>query len=255
MVAVVGSRRSTPQGDELAFQIAFGLARAGAIVVSGLALGIDSWAHRGALRGGRTVAVMGTGPDIIYPYRNRRLAEEIAGQGALVTQFPVGAAPNGFNFPIRNETISGLCLGVVVVEARVQSGAMLTAGAAGVQGRAVMAVPGSVSNPNAAGCHALIRDGARLVTCAAEVLAELQGDALLGVLEAESGGPKTHPAYGDTRDQVLDVLRGGPLTLDQVCAHVGGAVQGVATAASRLRLDHRIELRDGLYSLLGNSLG
>jgi len=256
MVAIVGARRSTPQGDELAFEIAFGLAAAGVLVVSGLARGIDSWAHRGALRaGGSTIAVMGTGPDRVYPHQNRELAEEIVGRGALLSQFPPGTAGISSNFPIRNETISGMSLGVVVVEAKVVSGAMLTAGAAGTQGRAVMAVPGSVRNPNTAGCHALIRDGARLVTSAAEVLGELRGEGLLRVLGAarhEVVLPR--PAYGDLRDRVLAALEGGPLTLDQIWAQLGGEVQAAAAATSQLRLDRQIVLREGLYSVSGNLL-
>jgi DNA processing protein len=147
-VAIVGARRCSSYGEAVAYQMAVNLAAAGITIVSGMARGIDAAAHRGALdAGGRTLAVMGTGPDSIYPPEHRDLAESIGASGALVTQFPAGTLPRKGNFPTRNATISGISVGVVVVEARRQSGAMLTAGAAGTQGRIVMAVPGSVQNP------------------------------------------------------------------------------------------------------------
>jgi DNA processing protein len=174
-VALVGSRRPSPYGEAVAEQLGMELARAGVVVVSGLALGIDAAAHRGALNGGGvTVAVMGTGVDLIYPASNSRLAEDIlAGGGALVSQFPDGTAPRRHNFPARNHTMAALADGVVVVEAAQASGALITAEAALDMHKEVMAVPGSVFSSLSVGTHALIRDGAALVQNARDILAVL----------------------------------------------------------------------------------
>jgi DNA processing protein len=175
-VAIVGSRRPSPYGEAVAEQLAIDLARAGVIVVSGLALGVDAAAHRGALNGGGiTVAVMGTGVDIVYPAANSRLAEEIvAGGGALVSQFADGTAPRRHNFPARNYTMAALSDVVIVVEAAEGSGALITAEAALELNKEVMAVPGSVFSPLSVGAHGLIRDGAGLVQNARDVLAALK---------------------------------------------------------------------------------
>lgn len=253
MVAVVGARRSTAYGEEVAHEIGYELAVAGLVVVSGMARGIDAAAHRGALdAGGRTVAVMGTGPDSIYPPEHRALAERIAGSGALVSQFAVGTRPLKGNFPMRNETISGLSLGVVVVEARRRSGAMLTAGSAGNQGRAVMAVPGSVLNPASQGCHDLVRDGARLVTCARDVLTEVRAESLFRLVDIGRSSAGLHANYGDVRDEVLHLLRTGSMTLDEVVAGLEALGPDVVTAVARLRLDGEIRLRDGAYGIVGS---
>jgi DNA processing protein len=171
----VGSRRPSPYGEAVAEQLAADLARAGVIVISGLALGIDAAAHRGALVGGGvTVAVMGTGVDIVYPAAHSRLAEEIlAAGGALVSQFPDGTTPRRHNFPARNWTMATLSDAVVVVEAAERSGALITAEAALDLHKEVMAVPGSVFSPLSVGTHCLIRDGAALVQNARDVLAAL----------------------------------------------------------------------------------
>jgi DNA processing protein len=173
--AIVGSRRPSPYGEAVAEQLALELARAGVIVVSGLALGIDAAAHRGALNaGGVTVAVMGTGVDVVYPSAHVVLAEAIvAGGGALVSQFPDGTAPRRHNFPARNYTMAALADVVVVVEAAEGSGALITAEAALDLHKEVMAVPGSVFSPLSVGTHQLIRDGAGLVQNARDVLAVL----------------------------------------------------------------------------------
>jgi DNA processing protein len=252
MVAIVGARRSTAYGEEVAYEIGYQLAAAALVVVSGMARGIDSAAHRGALDGGgSTVAVMGTGPDSIYPPEHRGLAERIAHAGALVSQFPVGTQPLKANFPRRNETISGLSLGVVVVEARRRSGAMLTAGAAGNQNRAVMAVPGSVRNPASEGCHDLLRDGARLVTCARDVVQEVSTDSLFRLLDPGVGPRHEDARYGDVRDDVLRLLRTDTLTLDEVVAGLQAPSPDVVTAVARLRLDGLIRLREGAYGIGG----
>jgi len=174
-VAIVGSRRPSPYGEAVAEQLAADLARAGVIVISGLALGCDAAAHRGALLGGGvTIAVMGTGVDIVYPAAHFRLAEEILGAGgALVSQFPNGTSPRRHNFPARNVTMAALSDAVVVVEAVQGSGALITAEAALELHKEVMAVPGSIFSPLSVGTHALIRDGAGLVQNARDVLGAL----------------------------------------------------------------------------------
>jgi len=174
-VAIVGSRRPSPYGEAVAEQLAADLARAGVIVISGLALGCDAAAHRGALLGGGvTIAVMGTGVDVVYPAAHFRLAEEILGAGgALVSQFPNGTSPRRHNFPARNVTMAALSDAVVVVEAVQGSGALITAEAALELHKEVMAVPGSIFSPLSVGTHALIRDGAGLVQNARDVLGAL----------------------------------------------------------------------------------
>ena len=174
-MAIVGSRRPTPYGEAVAEELALELARAGVVIVSGLALGIDAAAHRGALNaGGVTVAVMGTGVDVIYPAAHTVLAEAIiAGGGALVSQFADGTSPRRHNFPARNYTMAALSDVVVVVEAAEGSGALITAEAALDLHKEVMAVPGSVFSPQSVGTHGLLRDGAGLVQNARDVLAML----------------------------------------------------------------------------------
>src|SRR6058998_678326 len=173
-LAIVGSRRPTPYGLAVAERLAADLAARGVTVVSGLARGIDSAAHRGALRaGGRTIAVLGSGVDVIYPPENRRLAAQIEGSGSVVSQFAPGTPPLAHHFPLRNRVIAGLSLGVVVVEAAERSGALITARLAAEFGREVMAVPGPVTSPASRGAHALIRDGAALVERGEDVIAEL----------------------------------------------------------------------------------
>jgi DNA processing protein len=174
-VAIVGSRAATPYGLEAASRIAGDLASAGVVVVSGLARGIDSAAHRAALEaGGETVAVLGSGVDVIYPAEHKPLAAAIARQGAVLSELPPGTRPVAFHFPARNRIISGLSQVVVVVEAAERSGSLITAGFALDQGREVMAVPGSVLSGRHRGCHALIRDGAAVAESAEDVIAALR---------------------------------------------------------------------------------
>jgi DNA processing protein len=205
--AIVGSRKPTPYGEAVAEELALELARAGAVIVSGLALGIDAAAHRGALNaGGVTVAVMGTGVDVIYPAAHTILAEAIlAGGGALVSQFPDGTAPRRHNFPARNYTMAALADVVVVVEAAEGSGALITAEAALDLHKEVMAVPGSVFSPQSVGTHGLLRDGAGLVQNARDVLAilNLSGEVLDDPLKAPKRLGITLPAQ---RDGILSHL-------------------------------------------------
>jgi DNA processing protein len=173
-LAIVGSRNPTPVGSENAGAFARALAREGIAVTSGLALGIDGAAHRGALAGGGvTIAVAGTGLDRVYPARHRELAHAIIERGALVSEFPIGTPARAGNFPVRNRLISGLSLGVLVVEAALESGSLITARLAVEQGREVFALPGSIHSSLSRGCHALIRQGAKLVETMDHILEEL----------------------------------------------------------------------------------
>lgn len=173
-LGVVGSRNASPQGEANAQQFSAAFSLAGLSIISGLALGIDAAAHRGGLSGpGSTIAVMGTGPDSLYPKKNLKLAAEIAQRGALVTEFGLGTAPLSGNFPRRNRLISGLSRGVLVVEAALPSGSLITARQAADQGREVFAIPGSIHSPMSRGCHALIKQGAKLADSAQDVLEEL----------------------------------------------------------------------------------
>jgi len=174
-LAVVGSRNPTAQGADNARAFAQALASAGACIISGLALGIDAAAHEGALEaGGSTLAIVGTGLDLVYPKKHQALARRIAAQGALVSEYPLGTPPLAPNFPRRNRIISGLSQGVLVVEAALQSGSLITARQAAEQGREVFAIPGSIHSPQSRGCHALIRQGAKLVESAQDILEELR---------------------------------------------------------------------------------
>jgi len=173
-IAIVGARAATPYGLEVAESLAADLAARGVTIVSGLARGIDTAAHRGALAaGGRTIAVLGTGIERIYPTENRLLAERILGRGAVVSQFDRDAEALPFHFPLRNRTLAGLALGVVVVEAAERSGALITAGLAGDLGREVFAVPGRITSPASRGANGLLRDGAKLVGHWSDIVAEL----------------------------------------------------------------------------------
>lgn len=173
-VAIVGTRRATAYGRQAAARIAAELAQAGLTVISGLARGVDAVAHRAALEaGGRTIGVLGSGPDVIYPSEHRHLAEEIVANGAVVSELPPGAKPDAQNFPARNRIISGMSLGVTVIEAPLRSGALITATFAADQGREVFVIPGSVFAAASEGTNALLRDGARLVRDGADILADL----------------------------------------------------------------------------------
>jgi DNA processing protein len=186
-VAVIGSRSATPQGAEDAERFGRALSEAGVVVVSGLALGIDGAAHRGALAGaGSTVAVIGTGADLIYPAAHQALARQIAVQGAIVSEWPLGTPARAANFPQRNRLIAGLASGVVIVEAAMRSGSLITARLANEMGRDIFALPGSIHAPLSRGCHRIIKQGARLVETPDEVLEEL---GLVSSAEAQAPAP------------------------------------------------------------------
>ncbi len=224
LIAVVGTRRPTRSGQENARSFARDLAASGFTVVSGLARGIDGAAHRGALEAnGTTVAVQGCGPDRIYPAEHSSLAQEIAGSGALVSEFPTGVPPQGPNFPQRNRIISGLSLGVLVVEAGPRSGALTTARWAGRQGREVWAIPGPIQSPLSRGPHRLIREGAKLVETLVDIAEELpqSGPSQLGL--ASSPRETEPPDAGLTSDQqaVLQAVELQATAPEQVAARSG----------------------------------
>ncbi|WP_435103139.1 DNA-processing protein DprA [Arhodomonas sp. AD133] len=232
-LAIVGSRKATRGGLDNAREFARHLAGNGLAITSGLALGIDGAAHRGALSApGATVAVTATGPDRIYPAHHRDLAREIAGGGAIVTEFPTGVRVRREQFPRRNRVISGLALGVLVVEAGVRSGSLLTARHALEQGREVFAIPGSIHNPLARGCHALIRQGAKLVESAADVfdelpplpIAEAPADTrptAAGAEDATAGAGDAEPALNDDYQALLEALGHDPVSFDVLAERAG----------------------------------
>jgi len=241
-VAIVGARAATEYGLAIARRLAFDLARAGLAVVSGLARGIDAAAHEGALEaGGATLAFQACGPERIYPQAHRGLAARIAGQGALVTEFPVGTPPLAAYFPLRNRLISALAEAVVVVEGRERSGSLVTARCAADQGVDVFAVPGPLGSPTSAGPHALIRDGACLVRDAADVLRELKPP----VLEPSAPGRAPRPSDPLLRS-ILGTLRRERLTRDALARRLARSPAELAAPLLELELAGRVrEDRDG----------
>ncbi len=219
-VAVVGSRRATPYGLAVAGELAGQLARRGLVIVSGLARGIDGAAHRACLEaGGSTLAVLGCGVDVRYPPEHAALADEIMRAGAVASELPPGTPPRAAHFPARNRIISGLSLGVIVVEAAERSGALITARLAGEQGREVFAVPGSIHSPQSAGAHALIQDGAKLVRDVDDVLSELRLPRAAGLrvdahAPARAHGPALPRIEHELDVQVLQVLHDNPMHID-----------------------------------------
>ena len=241
-LAIVGSRQGTPQGLEDARAFAHTLADAGFTIVSGLAQGIDAAAHRGALDArASTIAVTGTGPDRVYPAAHRDLAHAIATRGALVTEFAPGMPPLKGNFPRRNRLIAGLARGVLVVEAAPGSGSLITARLAVEQGKDVFAIPGSIHSPLSKGPHALIRDGAKLVETAQDVLVEL-GAAPPGAREARaSDAPPADPVHAS----VLDAMGRGPVDLDRLVTRTGLRAEALAATLVHLQLEGRVAALPG----------
>ena len=216
-IGVVGTRRATAYGHDMARRFAGELAAAGVTVVSGLARGIDTTAHRAALdAGGRTVAVFACGLDTIYPPQNRALAEQIAASGALVSEYPLGARPDARNFPVRNRIISGLSRGVAIIEAPIRSGALITATFAGEQGREVFAVPGSALSAASTGCHQLIRDGATLASDAADILTALHVEAAQEHAQTRLSLPAT-----DAERILLALVGAESRHIDELCHESG----------------------------------
>jgi DNA processing protein len=263
-LAIVGSRNPTPQGESNARQFAKAFGEAGLCVVSGLALGIDGAAHDGALLGGGdTIAVVGTGLDRVYPKKHLALAHRIARQGMLVSEFPLGTPPLTANFPKRNRIISGLSLGTLVVEAALKSGSLITARLAAEQGKEVFAIPGSIHSPQSRGCHALIKQGAKLVEVAQDVLEELQlvpvGADRSGcdapALRDAPGGADPDDADdappGGAQGALLAALGFDPVSLDALQARCGLPTAQLQGQLLALELDGQLaRLPGGLFQRL-----
>jgi len=241
--AVVGSRNCTPQGGRDARSISQELSDQGLCIVSGLALGIDTNAHCGGLAGGgASIAVMGTGPNLIYPRGNRGLAHRLAREGCLISDFPLGTPSLPRNFPLRNRLISGLSRGVLVMEAAERSGSLVTARLANEQGRDVFAVPGSIHSPHAKGCHRLIKDGAKLVESAQDVLVELG----LARATAQEGSRSSALDKRDGRPNVvLNAIGFAPLTVDQIAGLTEKSPGVVAAELSLLEVEGRVDAMPG----------
>jgi DNA processing protein len=254
-VAMVGSRNCTAGGRDTARHFAGWFAQAGLVVTSGLALGIDTASHEGALQaGGITVAVLGCGLDICYPRENRKLFERIASSGALVSEFPPGTEPRAALFPQRNRIIAGLSTGTVVVEAASRSGSLITARLAGIAGRDVFAVPGSIHNEMARGCHELIRQGAKLIERPEDVLSELKislsSQLLAGSSPNLSGGPVLDKEY----KILLDALAFEPAGVDTLIERTGLNSESIASMLLVLELDgHVAPHPGGRYSRLAKA--
>ena len=269
-IAVVGTRDCTPYGVSCAEKLGYGLAAGGAVVVSGLARGVDSAALRGALRAGGTVtAVLGNGLDVIYPPENQYLYEDVAAAGALVSEYPPGTSPEAKHFPVRNRIMSGLCLGTLVVEAPARSGALITAGTALEQGRDVFAVPGPIDAPTSVGCNRLIRDGAGLVTDAWDILGEYEPrfpdklrregaretPAVLGYQARQKTEPKpvppsvslSHNDYSLTDDQIclLRALTEEPMLVDDLIELTDIPTRRVLSALTVLEIEHLVTQHSG----------
>ena len=259
-VAIVGSRNPTPQGAANAESFASALSHAGLTVVSGMALGVDAAAHRGALQGpGSTVAVVGTGLDRVYPKRNLELAHCISEAGLIVSEFPLGTPPINANFPRRNRIIAALGQGTLVVEAALASGSLITARFAVEQGREVFAIPGSIHSPQSRGCHALIRQGAKLVETAQDVLEELKMPFARGIasgIATDSIATNDHatPASGlnYSKNSLLEALGFDPCSLDALQARVGMPTPQLQAGLLELELDGLVaRLPGGLFQRVG----
>jgi DNA processing protein len=243
-IAIVGSRHATPQGIDNAASFAHALSDAGLCIISGMAHGIDAAAHRGALQGaGSSIAVIGTGLDKVYPSANRDLAHALAKQGALISEFPLGTPPFAGNFPRRNRLISGMSAGCLVVEASLQSGSLITARLAMEQGRDVFAVPGSIHSPQSRGCHALIKQGAKLVETAQDILEELS---------KWLPSPAKQPETSENPDEgLLGQIGFDPVSIDTLCTRSGLTVSQLSAMLLTLELEGRIAtLPGGLFQRL-----
>jgi DNA processing protein len=250
-LAIVGSRNPSHDGIALAEDFAAYLGGCGLTICSGLAAGIDAAAHRGALRcTAGTVAVTGTGLDRVYPARHRELAHQIAENGVLVSEFPPGTPPLAANFPRRNRIISGLSLGTLVVEAALRSGSLITARQALEQGREVFAIPGSIHNPLARGCHALIREGAKLVESGEHILEELASQLPLNdsarVMPAQATGEVAPPLeLSPEYSELLDLMGYEAVAVDQLVQRSGLTPEQVSSMLLLLELDDRVHSSPG----------
>ncbi|MGQ3888443.1 DNA-processing protein DprA [Legionella sp. CNM-1927-20] len=241
-VAIVGTRKPSVTGSQAAWQFAFDLATNGITVVSGLALGIDAQAHRGCLvGGGKTIAVLGTGVDCVYPKSHTGLAEEVANNGLLISEFPLKSQPTAGHFPRRNRIISGLSLATLVVEAAIQSGSLITARLALEQNREVMAIPGSINNPQARGCHHLLQQGAKLVTSINDILSEL------GIKHVSSKNKESPINLATNHKNLVKCLGFEIATIDQIIQRSGLSVEAVTCDLAELELQGIIKAVPGGY--------
>lgn len=247
-VAIVGSRRPTPYGLAVAEKIAGELAQAGIIVVSGMARGIDSSAHQGALvAGGTTIAVLGCGVDVVYPRENQRLMEKIISAGAVVSEYPPGTTPEPWHFPVRNRIISGIAKATVVVEAGERSGALITADCALEQGRDVLAVPGNISSPLSRGPNRLIKQGARLVENVADILEEIGVSSLF---KPQAGKTPVFPRLTDGEKAVYHLLSHEPAHLDELISRSGLPAQEVLAGLMFLEIKGLVRQMPGKFYVL-----
>lgn len=257
-LAVVGARASTHYGRQIAADLAGQLCRRGVTVVSGLALGIDTAAHSGALRaGGATIAVLGCGLDVVYPRQNRKLYEEIAGGGALVTEYRLGTQPEAFRFPARNRIISGLSLGVIVVEAARKSGSLITARLALEQGREVFAIPGRIDSGKSEGAHRLLQEGAKLVHSVDDILEEIAPALPAGRVAPASLSPREQAGPALTPDEatlfaLLDVY---PVSVDELIRLSGMAARKVNEVLLLLELKGAVTVLPGRLYQKGGGMG
>jgi len=250
-IAIVGSRQHTAAGEANALAFARTLSGCGFVVTSGMALGIDAAAHRGAMQNGTTIAVLGTGIDVIYPRRHSDLyGSIIAGGGAVVSEFPPGTPARAGNFPRRNRIISGLSMGVLVVEAALKSGSLITARLAMEQGREVFAVPGSIHNPVSKGCHQLLREGATLTETAQDIVAQLGGMLSFAADELDHQQQKGKVKLDGIETRVLADLGYDFIDLDTLISRSGLSVAELTATLTRLELQGLVENRSGLYCRL-----
>lgn len=254
-VAVIGARRATRAGLDNARDFAADLASAGFAITSGLALGVDAAAHSGALKvGGKTIAVLGTGVDQVYPVRNAVLNEQIlAADGAIVSEMPLGTAPEAANFPRRNRVISGLSLGTLLVEAAVRSGSLITARLALEQNREVFAIPGSIHNPMARGCHHMIKHGAHLVETSGDIVQQLGG--LLSGMASQPGlfeeSAREAPDLCTEQRRIVQALGGDLRNIEQLARDTGAETGDLMASLLQLELEGLVEQLPGGYQLSG----
>ena len=249
-IAIVGSRNATPQGEKNAEEFATSLCNSGLCVVSGMALGIDGAAHRGALKSnGATIAVVGTGLDIVYPARHRELAHKIAERGLIISEFPLGTPSKAQNFPRRNRLISGLSLGCLVVEANIDSGSLITARLATEQGRDVFAIPGSIHSPVTKGCHQLIKQGAKLVESTQDILEEIKNLVSLNQTTYSPTGLMLNSdiSLGATPETnaVLDLMGYEAINFDALQRTTGLTTEALSAMLMMLELDSKITVLKG----------
>ncbi|MCF7969724.1 MAG: DNA-processing protein DprA [Methylococcaceae bacterium] len=245
-IAIVGSRNPSSSGIQIATDFAHSLSTTGFTITSGLALGIDAASHRGALAAqGKTIAVTGTGLDRVYPATHKQLATDIVNNGVLISEFPPGTSAKANHFPRRNRIISGLCIGLLVVEAAKQSGSLITARMALEQNREVFAIPGSIYNPLARGCNSLIREGAKLVETTQDILEELAHLFQPPTIPAPSLPTSNRPSLDTEQQKLLNYIQYSPTSIDQMVTESGFSVENIASHLLMLEIQGYISPTNG----------